>query len=120
VLKIAGLVGGVPLPLPSLSATLDGTMSDYEGMLLEVMNDSSLKGVSDAMGELGVYEDIEKFVKVEGVGWLSDNKAANMKRLTGQAYRLFSEVALDHKNRLLWEPYMKWDVVGDKFVWMAK
>jgi len=62
-----------------------------------------LKVSSDAMEELGVFEQIDKFVNSDkdGMEWLSNDKAASVKRLTGRAYRLFSEVALEQKNRVL-------------------
>jgi len=119
-LKIAGVVtDGNPL-MPLLSSShRESVMSEYDEMLHEVMSDSDLDAFSDtSVEELGVYEEIEKLTDCDKIE-VTDDKAAHMKCLTGHAYRWFSELALRPEHRKQWEPYMKWEVVRGKVVWVA-
>eukprot|EP00540_Astrosyne_radiata_P022394 CAMPEP_0116840080 /NCGR_PEP_ID=MMETSP0418-20121206/10134_1 /TAXON_ID=1158023 /ORGANISM="Astrosyne radiata, Strain 13vi08-1A" /LENGTH=123 /DNA_ID=CAMNT_0004470283 /DNA_START=347 /DNA_END=718 /DNA_ORIENTATION=+ len=121
-LRVAGVASLVPgILLPPTCASLENAMSLYDEMLHEVVGDLNFKAISGT-DELGAYKRMEKFVSSDKdwVKMLVGEKAACLQRLTGQSYRFFSEIALEPENRVLWEPYMRWEVGRENVIWVKK
>jgi len=117
-LKIAGGVSGLPVP-PMFESTLD-FLPQYESMLSDVMEDDDLKAIVDSMNELEVYKEMDKFVVGDRVEWLAESNAAQLKQLTGESYRFFSEEARKPENLQKWESLMRIEKIQDQLVWVAK
>jgi len=112
------------IPLGGISDTLQGVMSIYNEMLSDVWSDAE----TDTK-ELGkIWKEMETFITAgrrkndddDELEWLTDDRIARWKGMTGRAHRLFSDVALKSEYRRLWEPHMKVDVVQNRVIWVAK
>mmetsp|Transcript_1063 Transcript_1063/g.2647 ORF Transcript_1063/g.2647 Transcript_1063/m.2647 type:complete len:534 (+) Transcript_1063:1-1602(+) len=117
-LRIAGCMSGFP-PLPGFK-DLNLVIPEYEEMLVNVVKDENLQDIATEMKDVGVFEEMERFVDKQGTEGLSAERVACVRRLTGQSYRRFSEQARQRENLSCWEPYMETETVKNRLVWIAK
>jgi len=113
-LEIAGAVKGLTVP-PTFRKTTDEFMRRYDSMLTVVMNEQSLKAVTDPANESQAYKAIGTLTETKN--W---KNVAQMKLLTGESYRFFSEIVNEPERRKKWEPLMKIEKVQGRLVWVAK